>query len=89
MRALQPVPLPGLPDRVTIGATIAAIQRGDLHRRTGLSAAEAFTELSTFVLCALQPNPEEPTASADSGGYASHLFRRRRVGVRRRRTRRG
>jgi len=39
-----------------VGATIAAIQGGEVRRRTGLTDAEAFTQLSSFVLRALQPD---------------------------------
>jgi hypothetical protein len=39
-----------------VSATIAAIQRGVVRRRAGLSDAEAFTELAALVLRALQPD---------------------------------
>ena len=42
-----------------ISATLAAIQRGDVRRRTGLSDAESFTELSSLVLRALTTTTSE------------------------------
>jgi AcrR family transcriptional regulator len=47
-----------------VGATIAAIQRGEVRRRTGLTDAEAFTQLSSFVLRALQPDAAGEAATS-------------------------
>jgi AcrR family transcriptional regulator len=47
-----------------IGATIAAIQRGEVRGRTGLTDSQAFTQLSTFVLRALQPDAGREAATS-------------------------
>ncbi|WP_228717509.1 TetR/AcrR family transcriptional regulator [Allosaccharopolyspora coralli] len=44
-----------------IGMTITGIQRGDVGERTGLTDAEAFAELSRFLLGGLSRGPGEPT----------------------------
>ncbi|MDI3341616.1 MAG: TetR/AcrR family transcriptional regulator [Sphaerobacter sp.] len=46
-----------------INVTIAGIQRGDILERTGLTSADAFAELATFVL-----NGLAPVAPQDDGG---------------------
>lgn len=57
-----------------VSATIDAIQRGDVRRRAGLADGQAFTELSTLVLRALQPDAEaSPHEPSDDAAVAADV----------------